>query len=228
MSVVILTGAYGSGKTELTVNMAVEHAKRSDGRTVLVDMDITKPMFRSRDLRGELARLGIEVVSGAAGFEFADVPTISPAIYGAIEDRAAQVFIDVAGDERGARVLGRFSAVLDARGYSMLYVINANRPFCDSVQALTASMRAIEGASRLSITGVVANTNTAAESTVDDVAAGLDVAEAAARAHGVHIEFASVSQHLMEKDGAAILAAASSYGVEIRPISRYMLPPWEE
>jgi signal recognition particle GTPase len=228
MPVVILTGAYGSGKTELAVNMAIQHAKVSDGRTVLVDMDITKPMFRSRDLRAELARLGIEVVSGAEGFEMADVPTISPAIYGAIEDGSAQVFIDVAGDERGARVLGRFSAVIAARGFSMLYVINANRPFCDSAQSLARSMKAIEGASRLAVTGVVANTNTGAESTSDDVVAGLKVAEEAAQAHGVRVEFASVSYDLMKEEGAGILAAVSSHGVEIRPISRYMLPPWED
>ncbi|NLE96222.1 MAG: hypothetical protein GX600_11185, partial [Dehalococcoidia bacterium] len=178
--------------------------------------------------RAELARLGIEVVSGAEGFEMADVPTISPAIYGAIEDGSAQVFIDVAGDERGARVLGRFSAVIAARGFSMLYVINANRPFCDSAQSLARSMKAIEGASRLAVTGVVANTNTGAESTSDDVVAGLKVAEEAAQAHGVRVEFASVSYDLMKEEGAGILAAVSSHGVEIRPISRYMLPPWED
>lgn len=228
MSVVILTGAYGSGKTELAVNLAVGHARASDGRTVLVDLDITKPMFRSRDLADELARAGVEVVSGAAGFEFADVPTISPAIYGAIEDRSAQVFMDVAGDERGARVLGRFAAALAARGYSMLYVINTNRPFCDSVEAIAASMKAVEAASRLSVTGVVANSNTGAESTSEDVAYGLGVAAAAARARGVEVEFAAVADSLMKEDGAGILAAASSYGVGIRPISRYMLPPWEE
>ncbi|OPZ61390.1 MAG: hypothetical protein BWY85_02410 [Firmicutes bacterium ADurb.Bin506] len=110
----------------------------------------------------------------------------------------------------------------------MLYVINANRPFCDSAQSLARSMKAIEGASRLAVTGVVANTNTGAESTSDDVVAGLKVAEEAAQAHGVRVEFASVSYDLMKEEGAGILAAVSSHGVEIRPISRYMLPPWED
>ena len=255
MSVTILTGAYGSGKTEVAVNMAIQHAQQAAGlgrhatvppehavclaglalpagpsrtRTVLVDLDITKPMFRSRDLADILAGLGVETISGAAGYELADVPSISPAIYGAIEDRSATVFIDVGGDERGARTLGRLAAELSARGYHMLYVVNANRPFVDTPDAIVSSMQGIECACALTISAVVANTNTGDDSSADDVGVGLEVAQRAASRHGVRLAFVAVSREVMDKQGDEVRAAASRYGVDIRVISRYMLLPWEE
>ena len=44
---VIFAGNYGSGKTELSLNTAMGLSEK--GRTVLVDMDIVNPYFRSAE-----------------------------------------------------------------------------------------------------------------------------------------------------------------------------------
>ena len=45
MFTVVLAGNYGSGKTELSLNLALKAAKTAS--TVLVDMDIVNPYFRA-------------------------------------------------------------------------------------------------------------------------------------------------------------------------------------
>ena len=45
----VLVGHYGSGKTELAVNMALSLAKSAP--TMLIDLDIVNPYFRSRERR---------------------------------------------------------------------------------------------------------------------------------------------------------------------------------
>ena len=41
----VLTGNYGSGKTELALNLAMQFARKY--KTTLVDLDIVNPYFRS-------------------------------------------------------------------------------------------------------------------------------------------------------------------------------------
>ena len=49
----IVTGHYGTGKTEFSVNLALALAK--EGRPVaLADLDIVNPYFRSRERRSLL------------------------------------------------------------------------------------------------------------------------------------------------------------------------------
>lgn len=45
--IIFLAGNYGSGKTELALNLAIGFAK--SGRTALVDIDIVNPYFRSAE-----------------------------------------------------------------------------------------------------------------------------------------------------------------------------------
>ena len=54
----IVTGHYGTGKTELAVNLAL--ALAAEGRRVmLADLDIVNPYFRSRERRPQLEAAGI-------------------------------------------------------------------------------------------------------------------------------------------------------------------------
>ena len=43
----VLTGNYGSGKTEIALNTVLEYATRMS--TTIVDLDIVNPYFRSGD-----------------------------------------------------------------------------------------------------------------------------------------------------------------------------------
>ena len=56
--IIAITGHYGSGKTNLAVNLAVDYAKAGD-RVTIIDLDIVNPYFRTADFSELFGRLGI-------------------------------------------------------------------------------------------------------------------------------------------------------------------------
>ncbi len=155
---IVIIGAYGSGKSEFAI-----HSARSLNITghsvVLADLDVVNPYFRSRDVREEFARHGIDVIAPEGEFKHADLPIISPRIKGAIENPAKTVILDVGGDPAGCRTLGRFVDQIEQRGYRMLFVINTRRPFTASVDEIIQMKETLENTRTLRITELVCNTN---------------------------------------------------------------------
>ena len=52
----IIVGHYGSGKTNVAVNLAFD-LKRQYNKTSIADLDIVNPYFRTKDSREELEKL---------------------------------------------------------------------------------------------------------------------------------------------------------------------------
>lgn len=158
MNLYIVIGAYGSGKSEYSINIA--RSLKDEGEdVVLADMDVVNPYFRSRDVREEYAKLGIEVVAPEGQFMHADLPMLSPRIKGAIEDHTKTVILDVGGDPAGCRTLGRFEDSIRERGYQMHFVVNTRRPFTSSVPEIITMKEQLEFTSKQKITHLICNTN---------------------------------------------------------------------
>ena len=62
--ITVITGHYGSGKTNLAVNLALECSKTGEPVTV-VDLDIVNPYFRTADFAELFRSHGITLVSTA-------------------------------------------------------------------------------------------------------------------------------------------------------------------
>ncbi|MDO4741650.1 MAG: hypothetical protein Q4A66_13360, partial [Eubacteriales bacterium] len=56
--VVLLCGHYGSGKTNIAVNLALA-LKKARERVTIADLDIVNPYFRALDSKAELDAAGI-------------------------------------------------------------------------------------------------------------------------------------------------------------------------
>ena len=224
--VTVLVGAFGSGKTELALNFA-KRLNAAGRNAVLVDIDILKPMFRSRDKRNDLSELGVRVVSSVTDYEDSDVPALSPAIYGVIEDRSSDVVVDVGGDDDGARALGRFREALEEAGYEMLYVVNTRRPFSSTPEEIVSMVLAVEEASRLRCTAFVANTNLGSESFVGLVEEGLDITLQASQTLGVPVRFAMIQKSVADSQRNELEKIVQVYGVPVFEMDRSILPPWE-
>lgn len=173
----IICGHYGSGKTNLALNIALD--LKASGETVtLVDLDIVNPYFRSADYSDILIKSGIKVISPATAGTTVDAPALTAEIYSIFGNTDGYVIMDVGGDDVGASALGRFSKLITAeRDYQMLYVINKFRKLISTPEEALELLREIEGASRLKATGIVNNSHLSHMTTVQDILLSMDYAK---------------------------------------------------
>lgn len=173
----IVTGYYGSGKTEFVVNLAMELALRHSGldaespiqspSITIADLDVINPFFRSRERERELAPLGIEIMGSVFENHVAqDIPALSFAFLSRI--RAGQnVIIDLAGGENGLKLLASCYDVIDV--YEFLCLFNMYRPETDTPEKMADFCRSVNNLSHLPITGLVNNGNLLAYTTAEHV-----------------------------------------------------------
>lgn len=217
--VTIFTGSFGSGKTEITLNFALQ-LKQAGHQATISDLDIINPYFRTRFVRERLADSGIEVVCPEKGLQSADVPALSPAVRGVMEGNRGYGVIDVGGDDIGSIVLGRFKDILPAGTYNLIMVVNACRPSTRDVEGIIRQVEAIERASRLKINALVNNTNLGPETSLQVIREGQGTVSSAAARIGVTVAFTGVRRDLAVE--------AVNLGVPVLPLDLFMNPPWLE
>ncbi|MDA8097264.1 MAG: hypothetical protein M0028_06835 [Clostridia bacterium] len=217
----IFVGNLGSRKTELAINFALGLA--GAGRWVaLVDLDVINPYYRTRYVKQRLESLaGLEVVCPAGELLQADVPALSPAIYGVFADVERWGVFDVGGDDVGSTVLGRFRPHLPVGDSVAFFVVNSFRPRTNTVEKVIKMVRDIERAARVSIDYLVNNANLGSETEPAMVAEGHNLVLKAASELGCGIAFTAARQDLAT--GVQELLP----GVPVLPLQRFMLPPWE-
>ena len=213
----IITGHYGTGKTEFAVNLALHMASR--GQTVsLADLDIVNPYFRSRERRDLLSEHGIRLIASSQACTDADVPSLPAELNAILDDRQLTGILDIGGDRVGARVLARYRPRILREDYQLLYVLNANRPEVRDVGSAIDYLRAIESVTGLVCFGIVNNTHLCGETTADDVRKGAALAQAVSQETGIPIVC-----HVAHEALAAELEDLSP----LFPITIRMKKPWE-
>lgn len=196
--VLVVSGHYGSGKTEFAVSLAAQLATRGE-KVAVGDLDIVNPYFRSRERAVELEQRGIRIISSSLGHNITqDLPAISAEIRGPIQDRTCHVILDVGGDSVGANALNEFTKDIERRGYEMLLVLNAYRPETGSVPGVLKHIEAIQKASHLTFGGIVVNTHMVRQTTAEDVLAGYELATQVSEASGLPIRYISAIPAALE------------------------------
>ncbi len=196
--VTLLAGHYGSGKTNIAVNLALALRKTRD-RVTIADLDIVNPYFRTKDSADALREAGVSLISSPYANTNLDIPALPQELYALTDDRGATAVIDVGGDDRGALALGRISGALVEEGdYEMLLVVNTYRPLTRDVPSLLEVKDEIETAAKMPFTGIVNNANLGAETTAEDVLRSVPLVEEMAKASGLPIRFTAVEARLYD------------------------------
>lgn len=194
----LLSGHYGSGKTNIAVNMAFDLRKSKD-RVAIADLDIVNPYFRTRDSEQELAEADIRLICSSYANTNLDAPAMPQEMYALVDDTGLSAIVDVGGDDRGALALGRISdAIREEGNYDMYLVINCYRPLTPDAESTLEVLQEIEAACRLPFTAIINNSNLAAETTPESVLASLDYAEAVSKATGLPIRLTTVEASLYD------------------------------
>lgn len=216
--ITLVTGHYGSGKTNLSVNLALD-LKRQGRDVVLVDLDIVNPYFRSADFTELMEKEGIQLLTPLYANTNLDIPALTPQISAAFSLPGKTLVVDVGGDDSGAIALGRYAPVIAARDYRLLYVVNAYRYLRDGVDDTVSLLRDIEAASRLRASGVVNNSNLAFETSAQDVLDSLPYAEGCAAQCGVPL-----LAHSVRRETAKELEGRLE---NLYPVDVYVRAPWD-
>ena len=194
--ITILCGHYGTGKTNVAVNLALAMAKTGEKVTV-ADLDIVNPYFRTLDSAAAFETAGIRLICSRFANTNVDLPSLPPDLYAITDDKSHRVVIDVGGDDSGAMVLGRLApAILEEGSYEMYLVVNRYRPLTPDVPSTVEVMGEIEAASRLKFTGIVNNSNLGAATSAGVVLRTVDYAAELAKAAGLPLVATTVEESI--------------------------------
>ena len=219
--IVGIVGNYGSGKTEVSINLAVNR-KRAGLKVRVADLDLVNPYFRTREASTQLAKLGIKVVLPPQQYLQADLPILSPEIAGLIRKTEGLTLLDVGGDDAGAMVLAALADAFKGKRVHLLQVINPLRPNTASVEGCLKIRDEIEKAARMKITGLIGNANLIDETADKIIYSGYEFVRDLSDRSGLPLEFITVARDLLPA------IDVTRFACPVLPIVRQLVPPWLE
>ncbi|WP_373599831.1 ATP-binding protein [Paraclostridium bifermentans] len=215
----IIIGHYGSGKSEFSMNYVTKLRNLVDTKVAISDLDIVNVYFRTREKRDFLQSKNILPIDSSIQATTLDLPAVSAQVTAPIYDKSYNYVIDVGGDDVGARVLGRFSNLLNPDEYDMFCVVNANREKTQTAQEVIDHIRSIENASKLKVTGLINNTHLVRETTIDDILRGQELVKEVSKLTNIPIRYVTCLESLIPQ-------LPNSIEGEVFPINLYMRECW--
>lgn len=194
----VICGHYGTGKTNFTINAAVNLAGQGKKVTV-VDLDVVNPYFRSSDYIEQLESRGIKIICPYAANTTLDSPYLSAEIFSVfVDDRI--VLFDVGGDDAGAYTLGMFSKkITDSNDYSGIFVINKYRNLIEEPSDALEIMREVEAAGKVPMTAVVNNSHLCSLTDEKTILDSLSYAQEFSRISGLPLIATTVPENIYDK-----------------------------
>lgn len=212
----VITGHYGSGKTNLAVNLAIDLS--NCGRQVaIIDLDIVNPYFRAADFKMRFQQNGILLAAPLYAGSNLDIPALPPEMEALLCDENFTVIVDVGGDDAGAVALGRYAGLIQRVGYEMFYVVNQYRLGTATPQDAICLLEKVQAASRLQATRIVNNSNLGSGTTATDIVKSLPFTEKICQVTGLPLAATSIW-----RERAAQLTVPLAYPVQI-----FVTKPWD-
>ncbi|AKA72154.1 hypothetical protein [Clostridium scatologenes] len=215
----IFVGEAGSGKSEIAINFAKYLVDLNEKPVHFFDMDMTKPMFRSRDVKAEIEEMGIIFHHEE---QFFDVPTVVGGVNLLLKDENCYVVMDVGGNDIGARAIGGFAPKVNQDNTVVYYVLNAYRPWSGNLNHIDGTLSSILKMSHIKLDKVhmISNPNNGVSTTVEEVLEGnLKMLEMIGAL--INIDFTCVNETLYEK-------VKSKTDIPLMPIHLYLTYPWNQ
>lgn len=184
----ILLGSFGSGKSELALNLALEKVK--EGPCTLVDLDVINPYFRTSERGDVLEPAGVELIMPPFALEKIEIMALSAKVYTVFAPGEGNVIFDIGGDDVGSIALGQYKPRFDQipkDHIQVLLIVNPLRPTAADLESALSTLYKIQYVSRLDVTGIVNNANLAGETDVSHLMEGYELVKALSRETGIPV-----------------------------------------
>ncbi len=215
---IILSGNYGSGKTELALNLALFYAK-AGLRTTLVDLDIVNPYFRSGEKHQEMQDAGVRMLMPTFALTTVDIPALPAEIQSVFELPSDKVIFDVGGDDTGAAALGRYHHAFEKHRDQtiMALVVNCMRPLTGNQDDIMDLALRIRDRSRMQIDLMINNTNLANDTTPQMIETGEAITASCAALMGIPCIVSAGMPEIIDQANCRYPKLS---------VRRYMVPEW--
>lgn len=196
----VLIGNYGSGKSELALNFAMQAAARGD-RTELLDLDMVNTYFRLTERGKMVEQKEIRLVSpnfACSGIETLSLPAEVSSAF--VLDWDTVIF-DVGGDDVGATALGRYHRdfmALEPGALEVLNVVNIRRPLASTVEKIHRLQEGMQSHARLQITGMINNTNLSTMTSADDLWDGYELLRQVVDLTGIPVAYTTGKKDILD------------------------------
>ena len=219
--IVVVAGNYGSGKTEVAVNLAL-YKKKAGLSVSIADLDLVNPYFRTREALKPLEKAGVKVVLPDMKYFNADLPILTPGVANMIKGSSDLAILDAGGDDTGVTVLAALNESLSLKTVSMIQVVNPFRPFTQTLEGCIKIKEEIENSSKLKVTSIAGNANLIDETTCETIYYGYDMLQELSEKIGLKIEFITAASNIYPQ------LDLDKFICPILPIYRGLVPPWKK
>jgi len=197
--ILILIGHYGTGKTTLSLNFAMEWARKQRERVLIADLDVNNPYFRSRDWIDILKAHQIDLIIPDQKIAFAEMPYLPKEIYSVIQQQGRNLIIDVGGHDVGTTVLGSLAEKIEKVPYELWMVINTFRPEMETTEEIITILNRLQTLSKLKVTGMINNTNLGPLTEIQDVITSESIVLEASMQTGIPMIGTTIEEQLYEE-----------------------------
>ena len=213
----IFVGEAGSGKSEIALNFAHWLKAIGDRPVHFFDMDMTKPLFRSRDVCEEMEAAGIIFHYEE---QFMDAPTLVGGVNLMLKDPNAYVIMDVGGDYIGARSVGGYAPEINKDQTIVYYVLNSYRPWSYDIDHIDETLAKILGVSHIELgkLHMVNNPNNGLTTTTQEFLDGCAKMDEIISPYA-ELKYACVKEELYEE-------VKDSQKIPVFPIHLYLTYEW--
>ena len=212
--ITFITGHYGSGKSEFSLNLAIiKHM------TMLIDLDIVNPYFRSRELESILNQNQIKLVASTLKNSLgSDLPFISGDSFQPFLNKNIKAIYDLGGDHVGARLLRQYDEFTNDEEVDLLLCINVFREETATSEKILKMIADIESSAGIRISGLINNSNLLRDTTIDDVLYGEKIIKEVSAFTNLEILYTGIKTDII--DHSIELAG------EVIPLQLYLRKKW--
>jgi len=216
----VYTGAYASGKSEISINRAFM-LKSEDSPVTLVDLDTVEPAYTLRPLKKELDAKGINVITQESYFGLGETGNvITPQQQNCLKLNNDNIIIDVGYGAGGLDILNLITGIEEEENLNIYIVINASKPETSTVELIVEYVKWSMGTGEQkwkSFSGIISNTHFSDETEPEDVLKGFELTNKAAEILNLPIRAITVSEKLYPQ-----LESLIYNGIPVWTLKRFM------